>query len=287
MSTLATDNPKVPAFLRLVVVVECTVVAATAIVLFFSPALGKELWAWGPPPFNARYIGAIYFSALAPLMIYAAVGRWAPGRLVQWMILTFTGCIAVAMFVHPASFEWDRWAAYGFWFLYIFIPLNSAVFLYLLRRLAAAGATPTPDMWQYVLTAAAAALGVYGLGLFIAPEAVTAFWPWPIDAFHGRIYAATFITPAVGAWLIRAKGAPSEHFTLGVTLFVLGVAAIAGVMITSPAVPVEKQVNYAALGTWTFFAMNAVIALVGGGLMWMGRALGAGTAPHLQSAPAR
>ncbi len=274
MFNAAADNPKVPVFLRLVVIVECIVVAATAIVLFFSPSLGKELWAWGPPPFNSRYIGAIYFSALAPLVIFGATGRWAPGRVVQWMILTFTASIAIAMFIHAGSFEWGRWSAYGFWFLYIFIPLNSAVFLYLLRNLHVAGALPTPNVWRYVLMAATIVLGLYGLGLVVAPVAVTSFWPWPIDAFHGRIYAATFITPAVGAWLLRDKAAPSEHFTLGLTLLVLGLAAIVGVVITSPTVPVEKQVNYAALGAWAFFVMNAIIALVGGGLMRLGRSVG-------------
>ncbi|MBM4423513.1 MAG: hypothetical protein FJ030_08995 [Chloroflexi bacterium] len=87
MFNVSADTPRVPVFLRLVVIVECIVVAATALVLFLSPALGKALWAWGPPPFNSRYIGAIYFAALAPLTLFAASGRWAPGRLVQWMIL--------------------------------------------------------------------------------------------------------------------------------------------------------------------------------------------------------
>ena len=266
-------NPKIPIFLRLVVIVECIVVGATAVVLFFSPALGKDLWAWGPPPFNSRYIGAIYFSALAPLVTYAFVGRWTPGRLVQWMILAFTSSIAVAMLIHVSNFEWGRWSAYAFWFLYIFIPLNSVVFLYLLRNLSAPSPVTVSSVWRTVLMVAAVLLGLYSVGLFLVPQNVTFFWPWDINDFHGRIYAATFLTPAVGVWLIREKGDPSDYFTLGLTLLILGLAAVLGVVITSSMVAVDKQVNYAALGTWAFFIMNLLIGGVGGSLMLQGRSL--------------
>jgi len=263
-------NPKIPAFLRFVTWVECLVVFSTAAVLFFLPALGRELWAWGPPPFNSRYIGAIYFAALAPLVVLAATGRWAPGRVVLWMIFTFTTCIMFAMFVHAYYFEWTRPATYAFWFLYLFLPFNSAVHLYLLRHLNVADSQPTPRLWQWILTVAALGLGAYGLMLFLAPETATAFWPWPVDAFHGRMYMATFLTSAVGAWLIRKRAAPSEYFTLGLTLFILGTASILGVLVTNPTVPVERQADLTALGTWLYFLMNIVCAVMGGGLMWVG-----------------
>lgn len=271
MFDLSAGNPKIPTFLRLVTFVECVVVFAAATVLFFLPALGQSIWAWAVPPFNSRYVGAIYFAALLPLVTKAVVGRWAPGRVVLWMIFTFTTSIMVAMFIHWNDFEWSRPATWAFWFLYLFLPINSAVHLYLLRNVTPGGERPTPTVWQYVLLATAIVLGLYGLALLLVPETVTSFWPWSIDAFHGRIYAATFLTPAVGAWLIRQKGAPSEQLTLGLTLLTLGVLSIAGVIWTSATVPPDRQVNYAGLGTWAFFAMNVVMALAGGGLVASGR----------------
>lgn len=271
MFNWTTNNQKIPPFLRFVTWVECVVVFSTAAVLFFLPALGKELWAWGPPPFNSRYIGAIYFAALAPLIMFAITGRWAPGRVVLWMIFIFTTAIMLAMLIHTYNFEWTRWSTYAFWFLYLFLPLNSAIHLYLLRHLGVTDARPTPWTWRWVLTIAAIGLSVYSLWLFLAPEAATVFWPWPVDAFHGRIYMATFATPAVGAWLIRKRAAPSEYVTLGLTLLILGAASILGVLITNPTVPTERQVDLTALGTWLYFLMNLACAMLGGGLIWVGR----------------
>jgi hypothetical protein len=113
-------------------------------------------------------------------------------------------------------------------------------------------------------------LGVYGLALLVVPEAATSFWPWGVDAFHGRIYAATFVTPAVGAWLIRHRGAQWEYITLGLTLATLGFFSIVGTVWTSATVPPERKVIYAAVGTIAFMLMNLALLTAGGGIALRG-----------------
>jgi hypothetical protein len=217
------------------------------------------------PPFNSRYVGAIYFGALLPLLVFAVSGRWAPGRMILWMILTFTAIIGLVMLLHFRSFEWSRPATYGFWFLYLFLPLNAAVFLVVLRRWRSAAAVETPLILRVLLVLLALGLILYGLGLLVAPRLVTFFWPWPIDAFHGRIYAATFITPGVGALVLLRRSAPSERLTLGLTLLTVGSLSIVGVVWTSLFVPAANKVDYLNLGTWAFFLLN--LALAFGGLL--------------------
>ncbi len=155
--------------------------------------------------------------------------------------------------------------------MYVFLPINSVFFIYGLRGLAVPGGDQTPGSWRILLLGITLVLGLYGLGLLIMPEALTAFWPWKIDAFHGRIYAATFITPAVGAWLLLRKSTASERLVLGSTLLALGVLSLAGVIWTSATVPAAKQIDYASLGTWAFLGMNVVCGLVGLGLIVSGR----------------
>jgi hypothetical protein len=104
-----------------------------------------------------------------------------------------------------------------------------------------------------------------------APSAAAGFWPWPIDDFHARIYAATFVTPAVGAWVIRARGSAAESRCVGATLMTLSVLSIVAIAWTSAGLPVARQVDYARAGTWGFIGINAALLLAGAYLVSLRR----------------
>ncbi len=271
MFDTSSQNAQVPSFLRIVTIIECFVVVAAAGVLFFFPALAQTAWVWAIPPFNSRYVGAIYAAALLPLVVFAIVGRWSPGRVVLWMIFAFTTSIAAVMFMYIPQFEWTRLGTPIFWLLYIFLPVNSVVFLYKLRDWEVAGSEETSLPVRNLLLVSVLLLGLYGIGLLVVPETVTAFWPWHIDAFHGRIYAATFLTPALGAWIINRRSTSAERLVLGLTLATLGVLSILGLVWTSAGVSLDKQVDYSGLGTWVFIGMNLLCGVVGFALIQSGR----------------
>lgn len=249
------DNPPVPVFLRLVTAVECSVVFVAAVLLFFLPGLAAELWPWTIPAFNSRFVGAVYWAAYLPLIIFWLVPRSIPGRLTLWMIFTFTALTLIAMIVHLDAFEWDRIATFlVFWPLYIFLPINSAIFLIRAKGAGLAKGYDGPLSLRIVLLIFAMLGGAYGLGQMIAPEALTRFWPWPVDAFHGRIYAAAFVTPAVGAWILSFRRRFAvEHLSMGLNLIAGGFLPILGTLWTNVSVPAERQVNFASVGTWAFF----------------------------------
>src|SRR5580704_10667516 len=102
------DQARLPRFLWLVTLTESAVVAWAAVLMFFFPALGRRIWAYSFPPFNSRYVGAVYFAALAPLLIVVVSGRWVPARVVLRMILTFTVTILIVMLFYTGSFAWGR-----------------------------------------------------------------------------------------------------------------------------------------------------------------------------------
>jgi hypothetical protein len=256
-------NPRVPDFLRAVTWVECAVVGGAAGLLLTLPKWGgQDMWAWMTPPFNARYVGVIYLGALVPLVIFAVTARWSPGRIVLWMIFVFTAVIMVVMFAYADRFEWPRLATWVFWALYLFLPVNSAVFLWRLRDLR----VPEPLVrMPTAMTALALVLGGYGIALLAIPEDATRFWPWPVDAFHARIYAATYLTPAVGALVILRGSTPEEIRTLAATLIVFGIAAVLALLATDPIVPAAAKVDYDG-GTWAFLAINVAPVLAGAAL---------------------
>ncbi len=266
------ENPQAPALLVAVTRIEVLVVFAAAVVLFLAPVKGgSDIWAWITPPYNARYIAAIYLAALLPLILFAVSTRWSPGHLVVWMILTFTGSIMIVMLGYTDRFEWDRLVTWAFWVLYLFLPFNAAYWLWRLRELGVPGQVAATAPWRWALTGLALALGGYGIALLAVPEDVTGFWPWPVDAFHARIYAATFLTAAVGTWLLRSGGSRAEYQVLAGTLLTLGIASIVAVVLTSSNAPDAVTVDYDASGTWGFFALNTAAALAGAALLTRAR----------------
>ena len=265
------ENTAIPAFLRIVTIVECFVVGFAAIGLFFFPDFAKTNWIWEVPPFNARYMGAVYFSTLTPLIVLASLARWSPGRVILWMIFVFTSSVGLVMFVYLSHLEWTRFGTPIFVLLYIFLPINSAVFLYKLRNWEVAGSAESTAPVRTLLLSVVLLLGGYGLALVLIPETVTAFWPWAIDAFHGRIYAAIFLAPAFGAFIIHRCGAPSERMIVGSILVVLGLLSILGTIWTSAGVPLAKQIDTTSLGTWAFFGMNLLCSAAGLAFIQLGR----------------
>jgi hypothetical protein len=258
------SNPTIPSFLRWVLAVECSVVFVAGVLLFFLPRLAADLWAWTVPPFNSRFVGAVYLSAYLPLILFWFVPRWMPGRLTLWMILTFTTVVAITMFIHADVFEWNRPATYIFWPLYIFLPINSAIFLLSSKGMdAAKGFDGSKSLrmvfWIFALLGAA-----YGLGLMISPELLTSFWPWDVDVFHARMYAAAFVTPAVAAWILSfRRPLASEYLSVGLNLVAGGFLPVLGTLWTNMGVPVERQVNFSSAGTWAFLIFFSLTAMLG------------------------
>lgn len=228
-------SPLVPSLLRLVLALECTVVFAAGLLLFFLPDLAAEFWPWTIPPFNARFVGAIYWAAYLPLIIFWLAPRWIPGRLTLWMILTFTAVTALAMIIHWESFEWSRPSTWlVFWPLYIFLPINSTIFLVRSKGEGEAKGYDGPASLQIALWIIGFLGALYGLGLFIAPEPLTGFWPWRVDAFHARMYANAFVTPAISAWILSFRRRFTvEYLSFGLNLIAGGFLPILGTLWTN------------------------------------------------------
>jgi hypothetical protein len=259
------DNPTVPSFLRTVLAIECSVVFVAGVLLIFLPGLASSLWAWTIPPFNSRFVGAVYLAAYLPLILFWLVPRWKPGRLTLWMILTFTTLILIAMIIHWDAFEWSRPATFlVFWPLYIFLPINSAIFLYRSNRSGIANGYDGPPLLRTVLLIFALLGGAYGLGLLIAPGALTRFWPWDVDAFHAHMYSAAFVTPAVAAWILSFRRRfASEYLSMGLNLVAGGFLPILGTLWTSLSVSAERQVNFSSAGTWVYFGFFLLTGIFG------------------------
>jgi hypothetical protein len=265
---LSNPNPRITPLLRWLTVVEVLVLVGAGVGLFFFTDLARPQWPWEITPFNARFVGAVYLASMIALLMMLVGGRWAPARLVLPMLFTFTFVVLLMTLLELDSFRYERWATWVWLFLYTVLPINAAYHLWLYRHLRPADPKPVPMPWRQCLAGLALILAAYGALQFLAPEWSSGFWPWRINAFHGRMYSAVFLAGAVGAFALTRAAARIEYLTLGITYGALGFFVLVGLFLVDAAL---HTVNWAAPGTWLWVAAFAVSLLVGAALMWYPR----------------
>lgn len=262
------DNPSISPLLWWVTAVESVVLLVAGVGVLLVPSIAGPQWPWDLTPFNALLLGAIYSASLMATLFTVYVGRWAPARLVVPMIFFFTLVILVVSVLYLDRFDsgWNTWL----WFvLYVGIPANALLHMWLYRSREPVSSSGLAAPWRAALLLPTMLLGLYGIGLLVAPETLTGFWPWPIDALHGRMYSVLYMTPALGALLLYQAAPKIELLTMGVTQGVLGIVPIFGLVVIDRRV---DRIDWAAGGTWLWVASFAVLALTGLGLVLQARA---------------
>jgi hypothetical protein len=257
-------NPTMPVLYRLVFVVVALVVLVGA-GLFFLPSAIAPRWPWSLTPFNTRFLGAVYTSELFAVLVALLVNRWAPGRLILPQAVTFTAVVTLVSLVHFDRFDPQR-PVTALWFLLYSVPLVIlSYYLWRYRHRPPAAPSPPAPPWRAYLLGQGIILGIYGAGLLVAPGLFAAFWPWPLDSFHGQVYSAVFLTGAVGSFVVARAAAPSELLVLGLAQATLGLFAISGLGIVDATV---RRVDWSAFGTWLWIGAFALLLVAGLGLLW-------------------
>jgi len=254
-------NPPISALLSGVTWLEVVILSWAGCGLLFYPPVMQLFWPWSLAPFNLRFLGALYAAALIAALLQAVSGRWSPARVVTPMICIFTLVVTVFSLVHLERFDLSRVEAWIWFVLYIGVCLNAGIHLWLYRRFPLPQPALHPQgtlrgmLWSVVV-----GLGVYGLLLLIAPLAASAFWPWQLDAFHAQLYSVTFLTPALGAWVLLRGATRSDLRALGLTLAAWGVLPILGLILADANV---KQIRWDTAETISWLALFGLMSLLG------------------------
>jgi hypothetical protein len=241
--------------------VQGIVIAGAGIVLFFAPTTGHDIWGWELTPFNTRFLGAIYLAALVDFIALTLVRRWRPARVVMPMDLLFMSVVLVISLAYVDRFMWERPATWAWFAIFALVPVYASYFLWRFRRFWGRLPDAPNSGVRAALVVGAVALAVYGLGLVAAPGAFADFWPWPVDAFHARIYSAIFLTLALAAAIESRGVVPIELGMLGLTCVALGALEPIGVLAVDANV---DKVDWSGVGTWAWIAI--FVAMFGYGL---------------------
>jgi hypothetical protein len=260
------SNPKVSPFLRLFyLVVALTLCLGT--LLFFRPPALVPRWLWAIPPFNARFLGAIYLSALVSVVLVLIRPRWAPVRPVLAQSFWFVSIVSIYSIGYRDHFDFHRRATWA-WFVVYLVPV-AILGAYRSRYRSWPSAVPVPisSRWQRYLQAEAGILTAYALALMAAPAAIGRYWPWGLDAFHGRLYSALFVSLGAGSAVLSGAAAPSELVTVGLTRVTLGAAAILGVVLVDARV---HRVLWMRPWVWGWMAAFGLLAMIGAAMVALG-----------------
>jgi hypothetical protein len=170
--------------------------------LFLLSEQTDTYFAWTfAAPISAAFLGAGYWSAMFHAYTGARAKAWATVRTSMPAALTATGLLSLTTFLHLDKFHLGspllitRFVTWVWIAVYVLVPPILAIAWIIQNRLPGAhakGQNPLPS-WMRGSFALLTVFALFsGLGLFLAPERMSALWPWPVTPLAAR---------AVSSWL--------------------------------------------------------------------------------------
>lgn len=194
---------------RIIAVIVVPFLWLAFLILFFTPDLSGERFAWAiKPHMTATYMGAGYLGG-SWLFINAILGKhWhriAGGFL---PITTFTWFMMISTFLH-----WDRFSnnlGFYLWLiLYVVTPfLVPALWFY--NRKTDSGEPEANDisispLILFILKLIAAGSLIYVMIGFIDPQFVINTWPWTLSSLTARVMCGWIALLGVGAYTMSIE----------------------------------------------------------------------------------
>ncbi|MEO1400665.1 MAG: hypothetical protein AAFV72_05345 [Cyanobacteria bacterium J06635_1] len=236
--------------------------------LFFFPDFARRRWLWTLTPFNTRFLGAIYLTALVALTILLMARRATLARLIVPMMWIFTTIILLVSCSQIKQFDVHRRAT-GIWFwLYSADCIGASYYLGHYGRQTFSGLRKWSRGWSVYLRLQAVFLGIYGLGLLVLPVLFGGFWPWPLDTYHSQLYSAIFLTGAVGALMLSRQTTAVELLALGLIQVAFSSLVIAGVLVVDGVV---HKIDWSLFGNWIWMGAIALLGITGLGMIGQSR----------------
>jgi len=197
---------------------------------FFIPEHVDKAIPWLVPPLHARFIGAIYLSAVGIMGSSMMARRYADVRVVVFMIGIWTGSLFVISLFHLSEFDFSRGPVL-FWFgAYIIYPLIAFWLTWIHRNTQRdKPASSLPNWILNYFLAQGMIITILALALLFAPETMVNVWPWKVTPMLAQIYSGPFLAYGIGSVLLSRQRTMSEVRIAAMGFFVLAI----GVLIAS------------------------------------------------------
>ncbi len=258
-------NTKISPLLRWLTAFEVCVLLVAGGGLLFFPESFSQYWAWDLKPFNTGFLGAVYLTSMLSALAIVIYPYWSIARIVIPMIAVFTTIVLDVSIVYFERFIGPTYALILWFVLYIVIAVNAIFHLWLYRNQSRMADIKLSGTVRFLLRFQILFLGLYGIGLLIAPQIFSAFWSWQLDDFHARLYSVAFITPAVGAYCLSRSSSRNGLTILGITQITGGVLPL---LTLNSVDRIVERINWLDFGTQLWMMLFIYILLSGIGMLF-------------------
>jgi hypothetical protein len=236
-----------------------------ALGLIFLPQQTGPAFFWPLKPFNTRFLGFFYTAEMAAVGLLIKYNRWSPARFVITASFLFTLWATLLTLIYCDTVPFTKTWQIALWFgLYGGSCLITGWFLYLTREYSMKDLVRNSTLTKIILIVHSTLMGIHIMGLLMSPVAFSSnYWPWMLDAFSGRFYAALFALTLYGNYLMWKGAHAREYQTYGAVLVVFGLGAVAGLLLVDAQL---HKVDWGYFGTW-FWIGSSVIS--GGWGLWL------------------
>lgn len=232
--------------------------------LFCFPEFAQSRWLWPLKPFNTRFLGAIYLTALVGLSSLVLSGRVALTRLIIPMMWVFTTVVLMVSCLQLQQFNPGRRATDIWFWLYLVDCVGATYYWGYFRVHNFLGLRRLPTPWAIGLGVQSGILGVYGSSLLFAPVATGGAWLWPLDVFHAQLYSSIFLTGAVGSAILSRWATAAETRALGAVQVTFSSLVLLGIWLVDKEVQV---IDWVSFSSWAWVSAIALLGFIGLGLI--------------------
>lgn len=236
---------------------------------YFVPAEVTKALPFDVPPLHARFLGAVYVSGFAILLLSILSGRWVNVRDVPIMTAIWTGGLGLISLLHLDSFPGTK-AQTWIWFgAYLVYPVAALWMAWRHRGDSESEAGSSLPRWaKRYLLAQGLVLIVASALLLLFPGVMVNHWPWPITRMLAQIYSAPLLAYGVGSVLLVRRRTWRE-----IRIPVVGMLLFAVLVLVASAIH-RTLFSSSDLADLVWFAL--LVAISAGLAVLVARALTAG-----------
>ncbi len=224
---------------------------------FFWPQQILLALPWSVPPLHARFIGALYLSGSAFLLLSLFARTLSQIRMVVYIAFIWTGWLLVVTIIHWSAFDLARSPVWFWLFAYIVFPVSAAWLIYRTPAPAISAGKRIQTVWITLFYAVQGLVFTLLAALcFIKPTLAIEIWPWKISSFLAQVYSGPLLAYGFFGLMIAIRRNWVEARLPTIGLLIFAVLTLIGSARHS------NLFTWGSLSAISWFAGLALLALV-------------------------